>query len=213
MTESMRVADVGIDYEGRIHDAMPLVDHVVRQVLSRIPRHVSRDDLTAAGLTAPAEAARGYDEGRGASFQTYATLRIRGAVLDELRSTDWASRSVRRRFRLVNDTVERLTGALERTPTDAELAEATGLSLVELAAHRADVCRSSIISLQAVTEHRGEDVLPSNTLTPEAILEHRELLAYLHDAGAALPQRLRMVIEEYTSSASAACSTSARIWG
>ena len=76
-----------------------LVGHLVRESMSRLPGHVHRDDLTSAGMTALVQAARSWDPERGVPFVRYASTRIRGAILDELRGIDWASRSVRRRAR------------------------------------------------------------------------------------------------------------------
>ncbi|MFC6341258.1 sigma factor, partial [Nocardioides hankookensis] len=74
---------------------MPLVGHIVRETMARVPSHVDRDDLSSAGLAALVQAARSFDAERGVPFNRYASTRIRGAILDELRSIDWASRSVR----------------------------------------------------------------------------------------------------------------------
>ena len=78
---------------------MPLVGHIVRETMSRVPAHVNRDDLTSAGLAALVMAGRSFDPERGVTFARYAATRVRGAILDELRSIDWASRSVRRKAR------------------------------------------------------------------------------------------------------------------
>ena len=91
-----------------IESHMALVGHVVRETMVRIPAHVNRDDLTSAGLTALVQAAQGFDAERGVPFARYAATRIRGAILDELRSIDWASRSVRRRARDLDETRNRL---------------------------------------------------------------------------------------------------------
>src|SRR5438067_12990675 len=78
---------------------LPLVGHLVRELLSRVPAHVSRDDLVSAGMAALAAAAKSYDPARGTSVNAFASVRIRGGLLDELRGLDWASRSVRGRAR------------------------------------------------------------------------------------------------------------------
>jgi RNA polymerase sigma factor for flagellar operon FliA len=185
------------EYEALVLQGMPLVGHIVRETLTRLPAHVSRDELTSAGLAALAQAAKSYDVQRGAGFLAYASVRIRGAVLDELRGMDWASRSVRRRARQIDEVQERLAVELGRTPTDAEVASALGLSNDDLAAHRDDVSRASVMSLQGFDEGTADDLLPAATLTPEAVIERRERLAYLHDAVATLPERLRVVVEGY----------------
>src|ERR1044072_3349261 len=87
---------------------IPLVHYAVAEIAAKIPRHVSRDDLISAGMAGLAQAARNFDIERGIAFDRYASTRIRGALLDELRSCDWASRSVRSRARQVQSVVEEL---------------------------------------------------------------------------------------------------------
>lgn len=183
------------DEEGLVRQGLPLVHHIVRTMLTRLPPHVSRDELTSAGLAGLVEAARSYDDQRGAGFLAYASMRIRGAVIDELRAMDWATRSVRRRARQVDEAREELAGTLGRTPTDHEIAEAVGWTGDELAAHRDDVARACVMSLQAIDQGSLEDLLPGWTPSPEVVIERRERMAYLHDALETLPERLRVVVD------------------
>lgn len=171
--------------------------HIVRETLLRVPTHVSRDDLTSAGLTALVLAAKAFDPERGISFTGYASTRIRGAIVDELRSLDWASRSVRRRARQVGQIREQIAGQLGRNATDAEVASAMGVGVDEIASHQEDVSRAVVLSLQGFDDSSIDDVLPSSSLTPVDVLEHREKLAYLQDAVDALPERLRAVVQGY----------------
>src|SRR3954466_11858438 len=85
--------------EALIRENMALVGHMVREMLFKVPPHVHRDDLASAGYTALVTAARAYDAGRGIPCGRFAAMRFRGALLDELRSMDWATRSVRARAR------------------------------------------------------------------------------------------------------------------
>jgi RNA polymerase sigma factor FliA len=185
------------DREELIRQNLPLVGHVVRETMSRVPAHVSRDDLTSAGMLALVKAAGSFDPGRGAGFATYASTRIRGAVVDELRGMDWASRSVRRMARQVEDARGQVTAALGRPATDTEVASALGMGTAELASHRDDVARASVASLQGFDDSGIDDMLPAHTTTPEDEIEHRERVAYLHDAVAHLPERLKAVVEGY----------------
>jgi RNA polymerase sigma factor for flagellar operon FliA len=105
------------EQEELIRQHMPLVGHLVRDMLTRIPNHIHRDDLTSAGLHALVTAARGWDPERGIPFHRFATTRIRGAMMDELRSLDWATRSVRTKARATDTTRQQLTSTLGRTPT------------------------------------------------------------------------------------------------
>ena len=94
--------------------------------MSRVPGHVNRDDLTSAGMMALVQAAQSFDPTRGAAFSTHASTRIRGAIVDELRGLDWASRSVRRRARQVDDTRGRIAATLGRPAEDHEVAVRPG---------------------------------------------------------------------------------------
>ncbi|WP_036488695.1 sigma-70 family RNA polymerase sigma factor [Nocardioides sp. Iso805N] len=176
---------------------MPLVGHIVRETMGRVPSHVSRDDLTSAGLTALVQAAQAYDAERGVPFERYAATRVRGAILDELRSVDWASRSVRRRARDLEETRTRLAGALGRTPTVAEVATSSGLSIEEVTANDEDVSRAQVLSLQGSTTASLDELVPTRAPSPEQLLEHQERLTYLMEAITELPERLRTVVQDY----------------
>ncbi|HWH02043.1 MAG TPA: FliA/WhiG family RNA polymerase sigma factor [Pilimelia sp.] len=176
---------------------MPLVGHLVREMLSRVPAHVSRDDLTSAGLAALVTAARGFDADRGIPFARFAATRVRGALLDELRGLDWASRSVRSRARRADSARQELTATLGRTPTAEELAAALGVGVAELDAVEEDVQRAVVLSLQGFTAGAAEDLVTEQTAGPEELLLHRERIGYLHNAIEALPDRLRTVVTRY----------------
>ena len=180
-----------------IESHMALVGHVVRETMVRIPAHVNRDDLTSAGLTALVQAAQGFDAERGVPFARYAATRIRGAVIDELRSIDWASRSVRRRARDLDETRNRLSGSLGRVPSDAEVASALGLTTDEIAANNDDIARAQVLSLDGAQDNPYTETLASTSPSPEQMVEHREELTYMVEAVAELPERLRVVVQEY----------------
>lgn len=176
---------------------LPLVAHVVRETMGRVPGHVNRDDLTSAGMMALVQAQRAYDATRGVPFASYATTRIRGAVLDELRSVDWASRSVRRRARSLDETRNHLATALGRIPTHAEVASALGLSADDVARNEDDIARAHVLSIQGSEQTDLEQLLPTAGPTPEQVVENRERLTYMVEAVAELPERLRVVVEQY----------------
>ncbi|GAB1693196.1 sigma-70 family RNA polymerase sigma factor [Krasilnikovia sp. M28-CT-15] len=185
------------EQEELVRQHMPLVGHLVRDMLSRIPNHVHRDDLTSAGLHALVKATRNWDPDRGIPFHRFATTRIRGAILDELRSLDWATRSVRTKARATDTTRQRLTTALGRTPTNEELAQALGTTTGELHQTDSDVQRATVLSLQNFTSSSADDLVTEPTPGPEDMLIRREQIGYLHHAIAALPDRLQTVITEY----------------
>jgi RNA polymerase sigma factor for flagellar operon FliA len=185
------------DLEDLVRNHLPLVGHLVRDMLSRLPAHVSREDLISAGMAALAGAAKNFDPSRGTPFGSFATARIRGALLDELRGLDWASRSVRSRARRVDAAQQELTASLGRLPTRVELAEALGLTVDELNAIDEDVQRAVVLSLQGFTAGTAEELVPERTAGPEDLLIHRERIGYLHHAIEALPERLRHVVTAY----------------
>ena len=180
-----------------VRSHLPLVGHLVREMLSRLPSHVSREDLVSAGMAALASVAKNFDAERGIPFGGFATTRIRGALLDELRGLDWASRSVRSRARRLENAQQQLTATLGRTPTPTELAEAMGVAIDEIKAVDEDVQRAVVLSLQGFAAGTAEDLVPERTAGPEDLLVHREKVGYLHHAITALPDRLRRVVEAY----------------
>lgn len=178
-----------------VDDYLPLVRHAVQRVISRLPGHVARDELLAAGMLALVEASRSFDPHRGVPFAPFAAHRITGAILDELRRSDWAPRSVRRRERELDQIRNQLTVQLRQQPSRAEVAAAAGLSAAQLAGHTRDLNRASVVSLHDGGADTLDGLLRVRPVEPDAVLLHRERLAYLRDAVAALPDRLRRVIE------------------
>jgi len=171
-----------------------LVDRLVRSVLHRVPNHVSRDDLTAAGLAALVMSAHAFDPSRGVPFSGFAATRIKGSIIDELRQMDWATRAVRRRAREIELARVELTAALHRVPSPAELAERLDLAPEDLSAAENDTHRATLLSLDGLTEDTGADFAPAETSGPEELLLHRETLGYVREAIAGLPDRHRVVI-------------------
>jgi len=175
---------------------LPLVGYLVSEILARVPAHVRRDDLTSAGYLALTQAARAFNPGRGVPFGRYAAMRIRGALIDELRGLDWASRGVRTRARTIDAAREQLTVSLGHPPGDAQVAAHLKVDAEDVRAVTGDVHRAGVLSLQDVSDRVDLDgVLSGHEPAPEQSLLYRERLGYLGDAVAALPERLRRVIE------------------
>lgn len=186
---------VSRELELMIRQNMPLVGHLVREMLFKVPAHVHRDDLASAGYAALVTAAQAFDTGRGIPFGRFAAVRVRGALLDELRSMDWATRSVRARARRADVARQELTAQLGRTPSPTELAELLGVGVDELSNVDDDVQRAAVLSLQGFTAGTAEDMVTEDSMNPEETLLHRERIGYLHDAVSVLPERLRYVVE------------------
>ncbi|HET6478545.1 MAG TPA: sigma-70 family RNA polymerase sigma factor [Actinoplanes sp.] len=194
-TTTAATAPVTGEQETLIRENMALVGHMVREMLFKVPPHVHRDDLASAGYAALVTAARAFDPRRGVPFGRFAAVRVRGALLDELRGMDWASRSVRALARRAEQARQELAARLGRTPTDTELAELLGVAVGELAHVQDDVQRAAVLSLQGFAAGTAEEMVAETSLNPEEMLLHRERIGYLHDAVAVLPERLRYVVE------------------
>ncbi|MGY1747041.1 sigma-70 family RNA polymerase sigma factor [Blastococcus sp. SYSU D00695] len=182
-----------------VTDHLPLCSFAVNAVASRIslPAHVSREDLLSCARVALVEVARRFDPDAGATFATYALPRLQGAVLDELRSGDWASRSVRAAARRTDAAADALTISLGRPPTREELAESLGMRQGELDALQVDVHRAVMVSIDAETggEGGGGLDLPDPGESPERAVLRGERGRYLQQAIRELPDRLDEVIE------------------
>lgn len=174
-----------------------LVGHIVRETMSRVPSHVHREDLSSAGMMALVNASRAFEADRGVPFVRYAATRIRGAILDELRGIDWASRAVRRRSRDLDSTRTQLAVTLGRRASDAEVASALGIPVAEVEGNDRDVARANVLSLQGTAECGLADMLASPVDGPEDVVEHQERLHYLVEAIEELPPRLRVVVTDY----------------
>jgi RNA polymerase sigma factor for flagellar operon FliA len=197
-------ADSGIKSQAQteeelVRSHLPLAHYMVSEMAGRVPRHVCRDDLESAALAGLAQAARTFDPERGISFQRYASSRIRGALLDELRSRDWASRSVRAKARSVAAVTDQLTAKLGHQPTRTEVAKAMGMSRDELEALNGDVHRALVLNFEAVNlDGNAEDVLLVGPgAGPDDTVLDNERRAYMVAAVANLPERLRRVVIGY----------------
>lgn len=175
-----------------VAENLPLIGYNVSEVLHRVPPSVSRDELASAGALALVLAARAYDASTGVPFARYASLRIKGAILDELRSMDWASRGARRRSRELETATERLRATLGRTPTRDELAETLGVEVAAVDAARADSERR-VLSLDVPDSQVAINVRDQD-LTPEEQVLGGERAHWLRAAVTELPERLRVVI-------------------
>ncbi|TQN37480.1 RNA polymerase sigma-28 (SigD/FliA/WhiG) subunit [Blastococcus colisei] len=177
---------------------LPLASFAVNAVAARIslPAHVSREDLLSCAHVALVEVAKRFDPSAGATFSTYALARLQGAVLDELRSGDWASRSVRAAARRTDAAADALTISLGRPPTREELAASLGVPRTELDSLQVDVHRAVMVSIDAETTADGGSLdLPDTGESPERVLLRGERARHLHAAIRALPDRLDEVIE------------------
>lgn len=173
---------------------LPLVGHVVAEVMSRVPSHVDRDDLAGAGVEGLVQAAEVWRADVGVPFSAFARTRVRGAMVDELRRVDWASRGTRSRARAAAQTTERLGAHLGRTPGVHEVADAMGVAPSQVHAVRAETHRAWLSSLSEPTGAHGataEDSLVDRSMTPEEHTLLAERIGELRHAVELLPDRVR----------------------
>ena len=178
---------------------LPLVGHCVGELVGRLPAHVDRDDLAGAGVEGLLQAARSWREETGVPFSAHARTRIRGAIVDELRGADWASRGARSRARQAAETTEHLTAVLGRTPSTGEVADALGVAPEHVHKVRAETHRSYLTSLEEA--HAGTDGTRSVAdavrdpgLSPEDHVVLAEHVGRLRRAVDLLPERVREAV-------------------
>lgn len=126
----------------------PLVKRIAYHLLARLPASVQVDDLIQSGMIGLIEAAKNFDGGKGASFETFAGIRIRGSMLDEIRRGDWTPRSVHRNARLIAETIAELEAEFGRDVKDVEVAEKLDITLDEYHHMLSDVSSGRIIGIE-----------------------------------------------------------------
>lgn len=184
----------------------PLVKYVAGRVRSGLPNNVESADLVSYGMFGLIDALDKYDTSRKIKFETYAINRIRGAIIDELRSLDWVPRSVRSKARDLERAHALLEAKLKRSPTEAELAEQMGLSREALAKMMSQVAFTNVVALDEVTHggsERGDRMTLGDLLEdprapdPEAEFETEEMKILLAEQISTLPEREKVVLTLY----------------
>ncbi|MGH3521121.1 MAG: FliA/WhiG family RNA polymerase sigma factor [Haloechinothrix sp.] len=177
----------------------PLVKYVAGRVGTGLPTHVDTGDLVQSGIFGLVDAIEKFDPGRGWKFETYAMQRIRGAILDDLRSQDWVPRVVRSRAREVERAIERLSARLHRTPTDLELADELDISIAELRDLYGQLQLTSVVALEdliSVGKDTGSFV-DEEAIDPVSVLVDRDNRRQLAEAIEQLVERDRIVVSLY----------------
>jgi RNA polymerase sigma factor for flagellar operon FliA len=186
----------------------PLVKFIAGRMASGLPSHVEESDLISYGLLGLIGAIERFDLEREIKFETFAVARVKGAIIDELRSLDWVPRSVRARARDVERAHAELEGKLQRTPTDEEMANRLEMSIEQFNDTLLEIANSSVLALDdlwtfADPEGGGGQISVLDTiqdpsaLDPEAEAHTSELKDRLADAIEGLPDRERLVIALY----------------
>ena len=174
-----------------------LVKRIAFHLINRLPDSVQVDDLIQAGMLGLLEAASNFKADQGASFETFAGIRIRGAMLDEIRKLDWTPRSVHRKYRAVSEAIKKVESRKGTDASDSEIASEMGVSLAEYHQILMDSSSARLFSVDAL-EEKGEATLPnSNEQTPFEALSEEEYQQQLANSIAALPQKEQLVMSLY----------------
>ncbi len=184
----------------------PLVKYVAGRMSSGLPAHVEETDLISYGLGGLISAIERFDTTRQIKFETYAITRIRGAIIDELRSLDWVPRSVRTRAREFERANMKLEARLQRAPTDEEMASELAISVEDFQDALLQISTSTIVALDelwSVSDSSGDQVSLLDTLPdrrapdPQVVVDQSELRDRIAGAIAALPEREKLVVALY----------------
>ena len=180
----------------------PLVKYVAGRVGGGLPQNIEQADLVSYGIFGLIDAIERFEPDRGYKFETYAISRIKGAILDELRSIDWVPRSVRAKAREVERAFSKLEATLGRSPNDQELAESLGCTEAQLQATLSQVSLTGVAALDEMLGDRGDyttlgETIADSSAGPGALFEMSEMRGQLAEAIERMPEREKMVLTLY----------------
>lgn len=177
----------------------PLVKRIAYHLLGRLPSSVQVDDLIQSGMIGLLEAAKNYDPTQGASFETYAGIRIRGSMLDEIRKGDWAPRSLHRKVREITAAVREIEAEMGRDARDSEVAEKLDITLDEYHSILHDASSHQIMSLEDLPSRDSHmtEGLSGRIPGPFEHIESDDMRECLARAIASLPEREKLVMSLY----------------
>lgn len=180
--------------EAIVQQYLSLVKIVAGRIAIGLPQHVDKDDLISNGFFGLLDAIERFDIERGIKFETYAVTRIRGAILDALRSQDWIPTALRQKAKQYEQIISKLENELGRSATDDELAQAMNLTQEQLQSLQMQLNTTTLISLD---EYAGADLLSSHTPNPSQAIEEQEVKQILAQAIDRLPEKERLVVSLY----------------
>lgn len=192
-----------LDKTHLIESYAPLVKRIANQLLARLPASVQFDDMVQNGMIGLLDAINRFEDGMGAQFETYATQRIRGAMLDGLRETDWLPRSLRRNMRRIENAINKLEQVHGRPPSEAEVATELEMSLADYQRMLLEARGHQLVYLEDFAPDEDglnlQDLLPADDATsnPLALLEDADLRRGLIDAIKNLPEREQQIMALY----------------
>jgi RNA polymerase sigma factor FliA len=178
---------------------LELVKRIAHHLIARLPSGVDIDDLMQAGMIGLLEASRNFDASKGASFDTYAGIRIRGSMLDEVRRLDWTPRSVHQKHRQVSEAIREIQAETGRPAEAREIAARLGITVDNYHDILSDTAGSRLFSFEETLDdpHHGRDVPSSETATPDQALNESQFRESLAGAIGKLPEREQLVLSLY----------------
>ena len=189
------------DREQLVQRFVPLVKRIAYHLMARLPPSVQFEDLVQNGMLGLLDAIDRYQEGFGAQFETYATQRIRGAMLDGLRENDWLPRNLRRELRRIETAINQLEHAHGRSPTERELAEALGMTLADYQKTLQDARGHQLVYFEDFVGEGDEDFLErhltDDNADPAEILAEQNVKSMLVKAIDQLPEREKLMMALY----------------
>jgi RNA polymerase sigma factor for flagellar operon FliA len=199
MTYTRLAEDRRVVSDDFVEQHLVLVKRIAHHLAARLPASVELDDLMQAGLMGLIEAAGNFDASRGASFDTYAGIRIRGAMLDEVRKSDWTPRSVHQRHRQIVEAIQRVEAATGAAAEDADVARELGISLNDYHEVLRDAASCRLFSLEQpfTTLQEPLEVPAEGEPGPEERAQTTEMRGRLADAIRGLPEREQLVLSLY----------------
>lgn len=174
-----------------------LVDYQVQRLLVDLPASVDRDDLISEAQIGLIDAINRFDPGKQVKFETYASIRIRGAIVDYLRKLDWAPRSLRQRAREIGQVELALEQDLGAPPSEEQVARRLGMNLAQYHRTLSDISVLNVLSFRDLEEGEGEFQLKSEREAPEDETRRRDFIRCLGQAIETLPERERLVLDLY----------------
>lgn len=192
-----------LDRQQMVERYLPLVRRMAHHLIAKLPASVQLDDLIQAGLIGLMDAIGRFEEGQGAQFETYATQRIRGSMLDELRQADWLPRGLRQSQRRIETALQKTEQALGRPPTEAEMAQAMGLSLEDYQALLFEARGTQLIYYEDYEDEEGNSSgfldrqLDGDDNDPLSSLNDERFRKALVSAIEVLPEREKLVMGLY----------------
>lgn len=174
-----------------------LVRRIAFHIAARLPSSVDVEDLIQAGMIGLIEASRKFDAAQGASFETYAAIRIRGAIIDEIRRVDWMPRSLHRKSREVSSAIREIEQRSGRAASANEVAKAVGMTADEYADLLGEAARGRVVSLDAQIEDSGEALIEGYHPSPQKHMERAAFRKQLASAIADLPEREKLALSLY----------------